>query len=506
MNSNIKSLFGAPSNIKDDCIDYLSDDVYNNPVNRLNIYANMFVNYHLGFLFNIFELTDVKEIYNKHLYYFYADNDNTTVIPLKIGEPATSQRYMNKYNIAIVPNGVDLVNELVTPSSNWSTQSIYNNEARKLLDSAGGTLLQNRSSYLLILAKDKVTDTMLLKLIGCFTLYWSDLNSYNEESLQRRFVDLITEHKDDEITDEGLFEALDTLGEVKQEHVLDGLTRIYESAFNNLGDNVLEKYHYNLHVLAVLQEWIQNVKDAIQKVNVQMKKSVDVDVNLIKDALVTMQEYFKDIHIYSCDSTKITFLVDTFCDIYSVSDFKILLGNRNSYWYPRWGGLNYVKSRNQLKGFLYDMFANKRYLMRFVNLIDLNMSNGRLARNSRRVVDFMQRDSSYLTNCHIEMHDCFSEAKNICLQALRDMDYDTFFSQLQACVKQISMGDSIVMNELLDLLTRSQGACLLDTKNDTMITLRDAMSHYEHLGELDHELAIDEMENMILGDNDNETN
>ena len=500
MNDNIRILYGGTPLFENDTTNYFSDEIYNNPVNRLNLYANMFATHHLGFLFNIIEAnndTDLDELP------VYAIKNEETNQYQKINV-ITQNRLRIPMDSIILASNPDLVIEHLK-LNNWDEQSIWHKSDAQLLETVQGKLCYYDRYQAIIVSKELCTEDTLLKLMATFIIRWTSLNEEAEDSLPRKFLKLLYDFSDGHINNDKLYDALDKLGDCKDDYVVDGLTRIYETAFNNLSQDILEQYHSNLSMIPILQEWIDNLKTAIKRVNDQMKQATDVDSNIIKDALVTMKEYFKDIHIYACDPMKITFLIDTYCDIYSVTDFKLLLQGRTNSLYNAFSDKPYIHSRNQLKGFLYDMFANKRYLMRFVNLINLEIRTANLERARDNTLSCLPTASEFLTNCHIALHDCFYEAKTVCKNALRNKDYDTFFSQLLACVKQITIGDSVVLGETMRMLSNHTGKCLLDTKTNEMVSIQDAIQHYNYLSDVDHELTIDELEQMTLGDDNNET-
>lgn len=499
MNDNIRILYGGTPLFENDTTNYFSDEIYNNPVNRLNLYANMFTTHHLGFYFNIIEANNDTNLDELPI---YAIKNEETNQYQKVNSITQNRRV--PMDSIILASNPDLVVEHLK-LNNWNKQNLWHKSDAQLLETVQGKLCSYDRYQAIIVSKELCTEDVLLKLMATFIIRWTNFDEETEDSLPYKFLKLLYNFSDGHINNDKLYDALDKLGDCKDDYVVDGLTRIYETAFNNLSQDILEQYHSNLSMIPILQEWIDNLKTAIKRVNDQMKQATDVDLNVIKDALVTMKEYFKDIHIYACDPMKITFLIDTYCDIYSVTDFKLLLQGRTNSLYNAFSDKSYIRSRNQLKGFLYDMFANKRYLMRFVNLINLEIRTANLERARDNTLSYLPTANEFLTNCHIALHDCFSEAKTVCKKALQNKDYDTFFSQLLACVKQITIADSVVLGETMNMLSNHTGKCLLDTNTNEMVSIQDAIQHYNYLSDVDHELTIDELEQMTLGDDNNET-
>lgn len=504
MNDNIRILYGGTPLFENDNINYFSDEIYNNPVNRLNLYANMFNRYHLGFFFNIIEINDDTNLDDLPVYAIEnAETNQYQKINVINRDIIHNNRRVSMNSIILAPNPDLVIGHLKL--NNWGEQHVWDRSDEQLLNTVQGKWCYYDRYQAVIVSKELCTEDTLLKLLAKFAIRWGNFDDEAEDSLSHKFLKLLYDFSDGHINSDKLYDALDKLGDCKDDYVVDGLARIYETAFNNLSQDILEQYHSNLSMIPILQEWIDNLKSAIKRVNDQMKQATDVDLNIIKDALVTMKEYFKDIHIYACDPMKITFLIDTYCDIYSVTDFKMTLQGRNNSLYNAFSDRPYIQSRNQLKGFLYDMFANKRYLMRFVNLINLEIRTASLESARDRTLSSLPNDSEFLTNCHISLHDCFYEAKTVCKKALQSNDYDTFFSQLLACVKQITIGDSVVLGETMRMLSDHTGKCLLDTKTNKMVSIQEAIQHYKYLSDVDHELTIDELEQMTLGDDNNET-
>lgn len=306
----------------------------------------------------------------------------------------------------------------------------------------------------------------------------------NEEP-STKFKDINVKYKqileNEEITEENINNLMREFNDIFIDYkylentLKDSIIRVQSSVD---GNSVFEVYHKYLHYLNLLKDKIIETEDKVTEFKNKIL-AINTDIKLDINTFIDIVKRIKDITINDVTYEGIIFNIDTFLRVYSKQDLLILLKNTGSYFYQ---SLRDVIDTRVLQNVFKAIFFDKKYKIRFTNLIRLNW-------NDLYVTNYTQSDRipNTLFNPHITYYNCFSDVKNECRKALSDGDFNKFFGQLLSGVQSITVTDSVVMSRFLHDIKYNYktNKVFYDVENKCYVTFNDIAEKYKDLPEPD---------------------